>query len=412
MGPRPQELFLTLGQLRDIRDALYRRIERGLERENQQIKALPAYVGRPSQTLSGDVAALDTGGTKIRAAHLKFRKKAAPMQVSGPHERGETLLQRARTKGRVTDEYFFAYQAEKIMEIYQGSETGVGYCFSYPAKITADCNAILLKWTKGIQINKVVKGIPVGTRLKRALHEKGWKITDVTVLNDTVASLVAGALLAPEFTHHIGLIVGTGTNMAGYFPVSRISKLSHDERRGWKDNALMAVSLESGNFTPPYLTKWDDLVDASMPKGQKGNQRFEKAVSGEFLPQLFARMLGRQMCSRIRFSDQPDVRHIAKLRGHPDVGELATAVLFRSADLVAAALAGLIKAFGPGDKRVGILAEGSLFWKTRGYRHRVKQTLGRLVADDTTPEIIPRRKGLDANLVGAGCAALWRKARR
>jgi hypothetical protein len=31
------------------------------------------------------------------------------------------------------------------------------------------------------------------------------------------------------------------------------------------------------------------------------------------------------------------------------------------------------------------------------------------IAEDTTPEIVPRRERLDANFVGAGCAALLRE---
>ena len=111
--------------------------------------------------------------------------------------------------------------------------------------------------------------------------------------------------------------------------------------------------------------------------------------------------------------------HIIELQDHPVVGGAATAVISRSADLVAAALAGLIKAYQEKEQHVGIMAEGSLFWEeTGGYYERVKETLRLLVADDTKFEILkpPKsdtNKGTPinlTNLVGAACAVLMRNS--
>jgi hexokinase len=98
---------------------------------------------------------------------------------------------------------------------------------------------------------------------------------------------------------------------------------------------------------------------------------------------------------------------IANLRDYPGfVGEAATVLLNRSADLVAAAIAGLIQAYEPDRKQVGILAEGTLFWHTSGYCDRVQQTLSRLVSSDTTIQILQCPTNIDVNFLGAACAAL------
>ena len=80
-------------------------------------------------------------------------------------------------------------------------------------------------------------------------------------MNDTVASLLAGAIARggkhPEA--FVGLIVGTGTNMAGFFRAERIGKLDESPI------ATMAVNLESGAFHPPHLTAWDQAVDEVVP---------------------------------------------------------------------------------------------------------------------------------------------------
>jgi hexokinase len=134
--------------------------------------------------------------------------------------------------------------------------------FSYPAAITPTGEARLLNWTKGIQIENV-EGTFVGAQLQEALRESGKQVVSLPVLNDTVASLLASVLIAPKCTHYLGLIVGTGTNIAGFFPVRRITKLAPDDRGVWSDDDEMAVNLESGNFTPPHLSQYDDMLDRS-----------------------------------------------------------------------------------------------------------------------------------------------------
>lgn len=400
-----QTLHLTLEQLADVRDSLHQKILEGLAAHKREIKALPAYLHRPSSTLSGDAVVLDVGGTNIRAAWIQLQGGAA--ELRGASISDDAIMQRAKTPARVSARQFFAQQADLIAQVYSESRIKVGYCFSYPAEITPRGEARLLKWTKGIQIDNV-EGTFVGAQLHEALRERGKQVVSLPVLNDTVASLLAGVLLAPECTHYIGLIVGTGTNMAGFFPVRRITKLAPDDRDGWHDDDAMAVNLESGNFTPPYLSEYDDVLDRSNPSDHPGAQRFEKAVSGAYLPRLFGYIVGHETCLQLGFNPAAPDAHagfIANLRDYPGfVGEAATVLLNRSADLVAAAIAGFIQAYEPDRKQVGILAEGTLFWQTPGYYDRVQQTLTGLVASHTT--ILRCPSHVNANFLGAACAAL------
>jgi hexokinase len=407
---------LTLAQLLDIRDALSERIVEGLRAPDREIRALPAYLRRPRGLRAGEAIALDTGGSKIRAARIRI-------DAGGPTQdrfsRSDALLP-ARMPGRVTDRQFFDEHAALVEKTCAGDGRRIGWCFSYPATSTPDGDAQLIKWTKGVQIDNVV-GTRVGLRLAAILRERGRVAPQaIPVLNDTVASLLAAALLAPDRDHYIGLIVGTGTNMAGFFPVERLTKLPPEHRAGWDRDEEMAVNLESGNFTPPYLTPYDDAVDASMPAGQRGDQRFEKAIGGEFLPQLFKQAIASEGSRSGDFGlDAPDtdadprVARLAALRDHAVVGQVAAALLNRSADLVAAALAGLIQVYHAGagggapQRTVGILAEGSVL-KTPGYAARLRETLRSLAPPVMTAEFIQTAAGLDPNLLGAACAALLR----
>src|SRR5690606_38623673 len=92
------------------------------------------------------------------------------------------------------------------------------YCFSYPSENTPERDSRLLRWTKGIDIPGV-EGTMVGTQLSRALTAAGVGPGPVRVLNDTIASMLGGACVHREVPSErtIGLIVGTGNNMAGFF---------------------------------------------------------------------------------------------------------------------------------------------------------------------------------------------------
>ena len=69
------------------------------------------------------------------------------------------------------------------------------------------------------------------------------KFTGIKVLNDTIASLFAG-LTDNSYDAYIGLIVGTGTNMATFIPADKIKKLDPS----YNIQGLVPVNLESGNF--------------------------------------------------------------------------------------------------------------------------------------------------------------------
>jgi hexokinase len=403
-------LRLNDAQLQALRDRMAEAILAGLRRPDQEIRALPAFLRRPRAGLSGRAVALDVGGTHMRAAEIEFRDGTA--RLAGPIKENDLMLQ--ASKRELDGDEFFAAQAELVAAVSPERDIDLGYCFSYPAAITPAGDAVLIEWTKGIRI-RGVEGKPVGAPLRAALRRHGKHARAIPVLNDTVASLLAGAALAPEFARPIGVIVGTGTNMAGFFPVGALTKLGADEARGWQTDEMMAVNLESGDFTPrEILTPGDDALDESLPPDQRGRQRFEKAVSGAYLPRLLRAVAGAEACAVAGFDpDDPrvDAGNVVALRDHPTLGPAATALIDRSADLVAAGLAALLQSYratGPAAARGGILVEGTLFHKTPGYPERVASRL-RELAPHTEAVFIPNDgRGVPANLLGAAGAALGR----
>lgn len=377
---------LSLPELQDIRRTLAARIVLGLSTPGTEIAALPAYLAPPPAGMTGRAVVVDAGGTNLRAAIVELMPGGASRIVAGPES--------ARFPGgpEIEGDTFFDVQAAMVERLGAVHGLPVGYCFSYPSETLPSLDARLLRWTKGIQIPGV-EGTCVGERLGRALAARNLRPGPVRVLNDTVASLLGGAFAhgGSQPAAFIGLIVGTGTNMATFLPANRIPKL-----KSGNFVAPMAVNLENGNYNPPHFQPVDAELDAESEN--PGAQRFEKAVSGAYLPRLFARLC----------PDHPPLTSSADLvtlreQGPDEVRKVAGALLQRSADLVAAALAAVIDVL-EAPAGVGILAEGSLFWGDPQYAPRVDHTLRALV----DAHVEPRITRLDhANLIGSACAALF-----
>ncbi|NJO68486.1 MAG: hexokinase, partial [Bacteroidetes bacterium] len=111
----------------------------------------------------------------------------------------------------------------------------------------------------------------------------------------------------PGFDAYIGLIVGTGTNMATFFPSEYIPKLKGME--GWSGET--PVNFESGNFNPPHLTACDEEVDDKSDN--KGAQRFEKAISGMYLGRVF-----RAAFPDDNIAEDLDAAGLSKMMNNPE----------------------------------------------------------------------------------------------
>lgn len=380
---------LSREQLEDVRAALAERIREGLAADQQEIAALPSYYRAPDRSRTGRALVIDTGGTNMRAAVVAVEEGGRTQLVKGPLKKRLTARETKLDGGA-----FFAMQAELAKELDVPIGLPVGYCFSYPALNTPEGDSRLIKWTKNVEIEGV-EGTLVGERLSAALKDAGLEPQSVHVLNDTVASMLGGALTHAELEadRFIGLIVGTGTNMAAFFDAEQAPKLPRNF------SGKMAINLETGNFTPPHLTPLDEELDRESDN--PGRQRFEKAVSGYYLPFLFDRLWPHHSAfepqlgsaALVDFRDR-GLEHLSQ--------EAADALLSRSADLVAASIAAVVDLYGAGGT-IGVLAEGSLIWGDPKYGPRVADTLSQLLGG---PERAKLLKTEDANLVGSAIVAL------
>jgi hexokinase len=400
---KKNEFKLKTSQLKEIALNLEDKIQNGLKNDNTEVKSIPTYIHPLASGAEGQAVVLDWGGTNYRAAVINFAGGVANIT---PKKAGGIELSATTTKG-FSQEDLLIRQAEFVNEIELPSKAPIGYCFSYPADCLPNGDAELIRWTKGLDIKGMI-GNPVGKPLLDQLNKSGKaEFTGIKVINDTVASLFAG-LSNPNFDAYIGLIVGTGTNMAAFVNADRIPKI--DSSLNWQ--GITPVNLESGNFNPPHLTKYDDLVDEKSDN--KGSQRFEKSVSGMYIGQILREVFpedgfdettaGKALTDIICNSDQHKKKHV----------KVAKAIYKRSANLVAASLAGLIDMLITHDKsikKVRITAEGSLFWSEvsncKDYNKVVKSTLKELLSSLGHKKIKVNIAEIEsANMIGSGIAAL------
>lgn len=396
---------LTTDELKKIADALQRKIEEGLEKDGMEISCIPTHIVPKNEILDGKVLVLDWGGTNFRAAIVEFTGGKPKIIETLPKDKKYPLSAK-ETVG---------FDQNKLHEKMAGwigelktldkDVTKIGYCFSYPAASRLNGDAILLRWTKGIEIPDMINK-PVGESLITYLNSHkdiNTSFTDIKVINDTVACLFAG-LSETGYDSYMGLIVGTGTNMASLMRLDKILKLRKDE------SGSIPVNLESGNFYPPYLTIIDGLVDAMS--NNKGHQRFEKAISGGYLGEVFKTVFAHE-----KINYEFDGGALAGMINNPEENpeeQVAVAqwIYDRSAKLVAASLAGLAQVLHAQDssiQNICLAADGSVFWgkdknKENYYKELVSKELQLLLPEGVSITIIGEMA--EPNLIGSAIAAL------
>jgi len=392
------DFSLSKDQLIEIARRMGEKTRYGLVADGGEILCIPTFVPIQSKQPSGRVLVMDLGGTNVRCAQVLL-------------DNGRLVIERGPVKEKLASPYERDLELgaflERLAGIIQslGPEKGLplGYCFSYPTEPTRDGDAVLLRWTKELSVSDTV-GRKVGEMLCGYLfrHNTPWQCTQVKVINDTVAALLAG-MGSSSADAFIGLIVGTGTNMAVPLDSGSIRKLSD----GSTEKFALPVNLESGNFHPPFLSDWDDQLDKAS--NNPGQHRFEKAVSGHYLANLLKLRMPESNIDIRRGAAAVFDKAFAKSAVSDPEQQLARQIIERSAQLVAASISGIIDILQEQRplKCVVITAEGAVFWGHPAYKATVQGTLRHLLVDFGLPDIDVKFLAVDhANLLGSAIAGL------
>jgi hexokinase len=388
------------GALEPIARDLTRQMARGLVGEPSSLKMLQTFTRQPSGWERGRVVVVDWGGTKARAGLVELGPGGAVRIVA------EETLTFAESDKRGAPEPVFDLIARAVGRVAQGQGVAaapLAFIYSYPARLERIDRAVALASTKGWRL-KGLAGQDVAALLGAALIRAGLAgIALAAVANDTVAALMlhsyrARGRDADARAADVGLIVGTGTNLAADLGPAGIR------------------NLESGNFdgVGAVETAYDVALDREVDEPPPGAQRFEKMVSGHYLGEILRRAL-EDMGKRTGplatpFSlDSADLSRIAAdgTAGLDDVDALlralgtsstveerhgvrtlGAAIARRAARLVGTALVGTLRFLDAElAERRTIAVDGSLWGGYPGFEALVRETIVELLGGERASRV-------------------------
>ncbi|MBI9105811.1 MAG: hexokinase [Spirochaetales bacterium] len=370
-------------------------MENGLD-GGSSLEMVPTFIEEESEIPVGvPVLVLDAGGTNFRAAIVTFSEDYQP-EITRFRKMGMPGIERELTK-----EEFFSCIVDFIEELAPEAEK-IGFCFSYAMDKTPDKDGRLIKFSKEVKAPEV-EGELIGKGILETLRRRGINnITRIIMLNDTVATLLAGKAAGgvDAYDDYIGLIIGTGLN-ASYNESNRnIRKLPLLPSGG-----AQIINIESGSYSMAPFGSID--VELRNATANPESYHFEKMISGAYqgplclkvmktaargglLSESFGNALTAVSAGKYGFTTsnlsslletacfQGDLGEAADIEDTEIALKLCRAVTDRAAFLSAVKLAGIITKTNRGrsaDKPVCICADGSTFWKLTGFKDKIEDYL-------------------------------------
>ncbi|KAI4386235.1 hypothetical protein MLD38_004183 [Melastoma candidum] len=289
-----------VGRLKQVVDAMAVEMHAGLASEGgSKLRMLLTFVDSlPNGTEKGTYYALHLGGTYFRILRVQLGGKRSSILS---HDMERQAIPEHLMSSRSEDLFDFIASSFKTFVEREGNSSGfpldqkreLGFTFSFPVKQTSVSSGILIKWTKGFEIEDTV-GQDVVKCLERALERKGLVMRVAALVNDTVGTLALSHYHDPDTVASV--IFGTGTNACYLERMDAIIK----SQGILTASGVMVVNMEWGNFWSSHLprTHYDIDLDAESPN--PNDQGFEKMISGMYLGEIVRRIL-------LRMSQETDV---------------------------------------------------------------------------------------------------------
>ncbi len=268
-------------------------MNKGLQKQDSSLAMLSSHIGIDSNiSANKPVIVLDAGGTNLRVCTVYFNTDGTPVM-----DNFATYTMPGIEKALSRDEFYetICGYLEPVIEL---SDT-ISFCFSYPTEIAANKDGKLLYWTKEVEVPEVV-GEYIGEGLVNALVAKGHKKKNILLLNDTVATLLAGKAFGEQrgCEGYVGLILGTGTNTA--YVEANANIADFDSSYG-----SQIINIESGNFNKLPVGEIDKLLDNTT--ANPGQYLFEKMISGRYLGATASIALNEAVKAGLLSSDTADL---------------------------------------------------------------------------------------------------------
>lgn len=276
----------------------------GLEGKDSSLKMIPTYI-EPKELIPAGrpVIVIDAGGTNLRTCVVTLTDEG-PL-VSDFSKRGMPGV-----KQEVSRDEFYGLIADVVEPVYSASDR-IGFCFSYAANITPQKDGRLIVFSKEIKAPEVI-GTLVGSSLLEEMRNRGYdQDKKLCLLNDTVATLLAGMSTSDKqhYDGYIGFILGTGTNTSYVESNAQIGTAE-----GLEPEGSQVINVESGNFAV-NLTDFDRSFISTTK--DPNVYHFEKLISGAYLGQYAHHVLEEAIRQKVLSPSFAD-------RFHSTIGQLDT----------------------------------------------------------------------------------------
>ncbi|MBF7096171.1 hexokinase family protein [Alkalibacter mobilis] len=351
--------------------------------EGSSLKMIPSYLDPGKIPVSRkQVIAADAGGTNFRKAVVTFDDEAITIEELTRHKMPGS------NGAEIERDEFFGIIAGFLEPVILKSDR-IGFCFSYPARILPDKEAVMISMTKEVKV-KDIEGIKVA----EALNYKLRKPKNITVLNDTVAGLLGGVAThwGAGYDDFICLILGTGMNVC--YIENNCEILKEDDLKN--KPGFTIINLESGAYDKFPRGSADMRLDEKTEN--PGKQLTEKMLSGAYLGDLvleILRLAAEESCFKsvskddlreletlqtadvLDFFDFPDNEKGILNKFFKDIEdrrfahEVIKNLLERSARYIAASICAILMKTGKGKnphKPVCLIVEGTTFYASSKYQ--------------------------------------------
>ncbi|EEA05954.1 hexokinase family protein [Cryptosporidium muris RN66] len=313
---------------------------------------------------------------------------------------------------------------------YQSNYFSVAFTFSFPTTQLSIANAHLISWTKGIETGRAtlepVEGYDVGNLLNSAFNRNKIPAHCKCIINDTVGTLLSAMydlnsnMVGNNMSSYsnnstprqltsnpvIGIVIGTGINACYIEPMSLFY--------GYKG---VIINTECGDFTCSNLPITDCDLVLDWFSDNRGDQQFEKMISGTYLGELcrllFIRVLQDKAPSIFFQSKIITTEDIANIASFDEdntsinidkiqrfikskynvildtsscntIKTMAIFVLKRAAGLVATVIAALIKKIENFQNGITVAVDGSVWTRVPKFQNYTKENLNLILGEQVS----------------------------
>ena len=359
-------------------------IDKGLKKDGPisecSIPMIPTYLNPNVSPIENEkVIVVDAGGTNLRIGIGVYHN--SDWEITDITEDKMPGITREYSK-----EEFFDYIASRMVP-YLDKATNIGFCFSYRVQMDKSLDGKLIAWAKEIKAKEVV-GEYVGASLLNAIKKYSSTKREIVVLNDTASVLLGGITLdnKKEFNKYIGVIYGTGFNCCYIEDVKNIIKLKDDI------SGSMIINTETGNFNGFNRGVFDTvLTNESLMKDEALT---EKMSSGRYLSSLIYQATEKAiedgLLKETKLIDKKDFNlplvsmylanvdnTLDKCFGNEREKEIFKDICLELINRASKIVATTISAFAikSNEKKIGIIVEGSTFYKLFSFKESFENYL-------------------------------------